>query len=96
MSEWKIKRTWETVEVQQNEAGFLLTLDDRPIVTPAKNPLLLPSNALATRVANEWKEQDNEVIPAKMPFTRLCNSALDNVSVQLKEVADSDSEKKPK
>ena len=54
MSEWKIKRTWETVEVQQNEAGFLLTLDDRPIVTPAKNPLLLPSNALATRGANEW------------------------------------------
>ena len=88
MSEWKIKRTWETVEVQQNEAGFLLTLDDRPIVTPAKNPLLLPSNALATRVANEWKEQDNEVIHAKMPFTRLSNSALDKVSVQFKEVAD--------
>ena len=85
MSEWKIKRTWETVEVQQNEAGFLVTLDDRPIVTPAKNPLLLPSNALATRVANEWKEQDNEVIHAKMPFTRLSNSALDKVSVQFKD-----------
>jgi len=88
MNEWKIKRTWEAVEVQQNEAGFLVTLDDRPVVTPAKNLLLLPSNALATRVANEWKEQDNEIIPARMPFTRLSNSALDKVSVQFKEVAD--------
>ena len=41
MSEWKIKRTWDTVEVKQTEAGFLVALDDRPIVTPAKNPLLL-------------------------------------------------------
>ena len=88
MSEWKIKRTWDTVEVKRTEAGFLVGLDDRPIVTPAKNPLLLPSNALANRVANEWKDQDNEVIPAKMPFTRLSNSALDKVSVQFKEVAD--------
>ena len=88
MSEWKIKRTWDTVEVKRTEAGFLVALDDRPVVTPAKNPLLLPSNALANRVANEWKEQDTEVIPAKMPFTRLSNSALDKVSVQFKEVAD--------
>ena len=56
MSEWKIKRTWDTVEVKQTEAGFLVALDDRPIVTPAKNSLLLPSNALANRVANEWQE----------------------------------------
>ena len=88
MSEWKIKRTWDTVEVKRTEAGFLVALDDRPIVTPAKNPLLLPSNALANRVANEWNDQDNEVITAKMPFTRLSNSALDKVSVQFKEVAD--------
>ena len=88
MSEWKIKRTWDTVKVKRTEAGFLVALDDRPVVTPAKNPLLLPSNALANRVANEWKEQDTEVIPAKMPFTRLSNTALDKVSVQFKEVAD--------
>ena len=84
MSEWKIKRTWDTVEVKRTETGFLVALDDRPVVTPAKNSLLLPSNALANRVANEWKDQDNEVIPSKMPFTRLSNSALDKISVQFK------------
>ena len=47
MSEWKIKRTWDTVEVKRTEAGYLVSLDDRPVVTPAKNPFLLPSNALA-------------------------------------------------
>ena len=88
MSEWKIKRTWEIVAIQQNEVGFLVTLDDRPIITPAKNTLLLPSSSLANRVANEWKEQNNEIIPAEMPFTRLSNSAIDKVSSQFKEVAD--------
>ena len=88
MSEWKIKRTWEIVAVQPSEVGFLVTLDDQPIITPAKNTLLLPSSSLANRVANEWKEQNNEIIPAEMPFTRLSNSAIDKVSSQFKEVAD--------
>ncbi len=88
MSEWKIKRTWEIVAVQRSEVGFLVTLDDQPIITPAKNTLLLPSSSLANRVANEWKEQNNEIIPAEMPFTRLSNSAIDKVSSQFKEVAD--------
>ena len=88
MSEWKIKRTWEIVAVQRSGVGFLVTLDDQPIITPAKNTLLLPSSSLANRVANEWKEQNNEIIPAEMPFTRLSNSAIDKVSSQFKEVAD--------
>ena len=88
MSEWKIKRTWEIVAVQRSEVGFSVTLDDQPIITPAKNTLLLPSSSLANRVANEWKEQNNEIIPAEMPFTRLSNSAIDKVSSQFKEVAD--------
>ncbi len=86
MSEWKIKRTWEIVAVQRSEVGFLVTLDDQPIITPAKNTLLLPSSSLANRVANEWKEQNNEIIPAEMPFTRLSNSAIDKVSSQLETV----------
>ena len=53
MSEWKIKRTWETVDVQKNDTGFLVTLDNRPIVTPAKNTLVLPSRDLAKKVVDE-------------------------------------------
>ena len=74
MSEWKIKCTWETVDVQKYETGFLVTLDNRPIVTPAKNTLVLPSSDLAKKVADEWREQSNEIIPEEMPFTRLSNS----------------------
>ena len=88
MSEWKIKRTWETVDVQKNDTGFLVTLDNRPIVTPAKNTLVLPSSDLAKKVADEWREQSNEIIPGEMPFTRLSNSAIDKVSLQFQEVAD--------
>ena len=88
MSEWKTKRTWETVDVQKYETGFLVTLDNRPIVTPAKNTLVLPSSDLAKKVADEWREQSNEIIPEEMPFTRLSNSAIDKVSLQFQEVAD--------
>ena len=68
MSEWKIKRTWETVDVQKNDTGFLVTLDNRPIVTPAKNTLVLPSSDLAKKVADEWREQSNEIISWRNAF----------------------------
>lgn len=70
------------------EGGFRLTLDGRSANTPARNPLVLPSVALAEAVAAEWGAQETEIDPATMPLTRLANTAIDGVTPRLAAVAD--------
>lgn len=70
------------------EGGFRLTLDGRPANTPARNPLLLPTPALAEAVAVEWGAQETEIDPARMPLTRLANTAIDGVASRREAVAD--------
>ncbi len=84
----KIKRFWKAAKVLETAAGFTVTLDDRPLRTPAKAALILPSRALAKAVAAEWDAQRDEVDPLNMPLTRMANAAIDKVAVQRAEVAD--------
>lgn len=88
MSEWKPKRFWSEARVSPVEAGFTVQLDARPVKTPSKALLVVPTEVLAHRIAAEWNAQDNEVNPATMPFTRSANAALDRVAPQRIEVAD--------
>lgn len=88
MSEWKAKRFWKTVSVTQSANGFGIALDDRPVRTPAKRALTVPTRTLAEAVAAEWEAQEAAINPGTMPFTRTANSALDKVAVQKAEVAD--------
>ena len=70
------------------EGGFRLTLDGRSANTPARNPLTLPSQALAEALAAEWAAQETEINPATMPLTRLANTAIDGVRPRMEAVAD--------
>ncbi|MCJ2138514.1 ATP12 family chaperone protein [Methylobacterium sp. E-066] len=60
--------------------GFRLTLDGRPANTPARNPLSLPTRALAEKIAAEWAAQETVIDPARMPLTRLANTTIDGVA----------------
>ncbi len=75
------KRFYESVAVQACETGFGLLLDGRPVKTPARAALVLPNEALALALADEWRAQGEFVNPASMPKTRLINSALDGVAL---------------
>ncbi|SNX68512.1 chaperone required for assembly of F1-ATPase [Cereibacter ovatus] len=88
MAGWTAKRFWQQAVVVPEGAGFRVTLDGRPVRTPAKTPLILPSRPLAEAIAAEWQAQDGTVRPETMPFTRSANSALDKVAVQFDEVAE--------
>ncbi|GJD68825.1 ATP12 family chaperone protein [Methylobacterium gnaphalii] len=81
------KRFYKEAGFSETEAGFGLTLDGRPARTPARNLLRLPTRALAERVAAEWQAQAEVIDPAKMPLTRLANSAIDGVAERRDEVA---------
>jgi chaperone required for assembly of F1-ATPase len=87
MSEWKAKRFWKNATVAFEGDGFGVLLDGRPVRTPAKSPLVLPTRALAEAIAAEWDAQQGSIDPRSMPFTRSANAAIDKVAVQHGEVA---------
>lgn len=87
MSDWAPKRFWTKAQVAPAPDGFTVTLDGRSVKTPAKTPLVVPTEALAEQIAAEWQAQKDKIDPRTMPFTRTANSALDKVAVQHAEVA---------
>lgn len=89
MSVWSARRFWTEATVKEDEdGGFAVLLDARPLRTPLKVPLLLPTEGLAKAVAAEWQAQEGKVNPATMPFTRTANSAIDKVATQFDEVVE--------
>ncbi|KRS19535.1 ATP12 family chaperone protein [Roseovarius indicus] len=88
MSEWKAKRFWKEAQVVEAEGGFAVELDGRPVRTPLKSAMTLPSRAMAEAVAAEWDAQEGEIKPVSMPVTRAANAAIDKVTRQHGEVAE--------
>ncbi len=84
---WAIKRFWSSVSVVPAETGYTITLDDKPVRTPAKARLIVPTRGLAQFIAAEWEAQTGKVDPATMPATRTANSAIDKVIPQKDDVA---------
>ncbi len=81
-----MKRFWSDVGVIEDDGGFGVALDGRPVRTPGKSHLTLPTRALADALAQEWRDQDDTVDPATMPLTRAANSAVDRVAAQFEDV----------
>ncbi len=74
------KRFYEQAAVVPGEDGFAVHLDGRPVRTPGKALLALPSEAAAALVADEFGAQEDVVDPVTMPVLRLVNTALDGVA----------------
>lgn len=72
-----MKRFWTEVHV---DAGGVVHLDDRPVRTPGRTPLALPTAALAEAVAAEWRAVGERLDPRTMPLTGLANAAIDRVA----------------
>ncbi|MGU3493418.1 ATP12 family chaperone protein [Xanthobacteraceae bacterium A53D] len=82
------KRFYKDVSVGEGEGGFEVLLDGRPVRTPARSRLAVPSRPLAEALAEEWRAQATVIDPIAMPLTRLVNVALDGVANTADEVAD--------
>ncbi|HEV2596511.1 MAG TPA: ATP12 family protein [Sphingomicrobium sp.] len=83
-----MKRFWKTVAVQPEGGGWKIALDDRPIRTPARALLMVPTLALAEGIADEWRAVEDKVDPRSMPFTGLANAAIDRVSADCSAFAE--------
>ena len=75
-----MKRFWEAAEAVREDGGWTIQLDGRPLRTPARASLVVPSEALAKAIATEWHAVDGTVDPGKMPITGLANAAIDRIA----------------
>jgi chaperone required for assembly of F1-ATPase len=75
-----VKRFWKNVAVEREGDGWTITLDGRPVRTPGRAPLVVPAEALARAIADEWRSVEDDVDPRAMPLTGIANAAIDRVS----------------
>jgi chaperone required for assembly of F1-ATPase len=83
------RRFYKSVDVSPPDpvTGHAILLDGRIARTPGKRELRLASERLARAVASEWDAQQTSIDPARMPLTRLVNTAIDGVAFRMAEVA---------
>jgi chaperone required for assembly of F1-ATPase len=72
-----MKRFWKTATTVPQDGGWGIALDGRPVRTPARAPLVVPSEELAEAIAAEWNAQGSDIDPAAMPMTGIANAAID-------------------
>ena len=78
-----MKRFWTDVAVVEADDGFGVALDGKPLKTPARTQLAVPTRALAEAIAAEWEAAGETVDPSAMPFTGLANAAIDRAGDDL-------------
>ncbi|MDV3459036.1 ATP12 family protein [Sphingomonas sp. HF-S4] len=72
-----MRRFWKDVTV---EPGNGIALDGKPVRTPGRAPLDVPTRALAEAIAEEWRAAGDTIDPRAMPLTGLANAAIDRVA----------------
>jgi chaperone required for assembly of F1-ATPase len=73
------KRFYKAAGVEERDGQFHVVLDGRPIRTPKRNTVMVPTRALGEAIAAEWEAQAEHVDPARMPLTRYANTILDGI-----------------
>ena len=81
-----MKRFYKDVSIAPAQGGFAVLLDGKPVKTPSRNALLLPTEKLALAVAQEWRAQGDQVVATSMPLLRLSNTVIDGVTANRDEV----------
>jgi len=75
-----VKRFWKQAQPVERDGGWGLELDGKPLRTPARDPLTVPTKALAEAIAAEWNGVEDKIDPGTMPLTGLANATLDRVA----------------
>ena len=82
-----MRRVYKSVATRVAEGGWGVALDGRPLRTPAKRELVVPSEPLAAAIAAEWDAQVHDIRPATMPLTQLAATAIDRTAEKHAEIA---------
>ena len=74
-----MKRFWKSAEAVREGGGWTVQLDGRPLKSPMREALVVPTEALARAIADEWNGVEDRIDPRSMPLTGLANAAIDRV-----------------
>ena len=79
-----MKRFYKETAVDQGDGGHRILLDGKPMRTPAKAVLVVPTRALAEAIAAEWGAVPDkaDINVSHLPLTRLAATGLDRVTNQ--------------
>jgi chaperone required for assembly of F1-ATPase len=80
-------RFFKEVATAQVPEGFAVTLDGRPVRTPAGRTLAAPRPQISDALLAEWDAQTRLIDPAQMPMTRLANAIIDALAERQDEAA---------
>ena len=81
-----MKRFYKEAKLVAADGEFAIELDGKPLRTPEKRALMVPTRRLAEAIADEWQGQGVTVKPLSLPLTRLVSTALDRVKPRRAEV----------
>jgi chaperone required for assembly of F1-ATPase len=74
------RRFYKNATVAPVEGGWGILLDGKALRSPAKRPLVLPTEALARAIAEEWQAQGDKVEPRSMPLMQFAATAIDRLA----------------
>lgn len=83
-----MKRFYKDASIKPVDDMFAVLLDGKQIKTPEKSACLIPTLPLAKRIAKEWDAQEDEIVPANMPLTKLMNTSIDRVKKRRDDLID--------
>jgi len=81
-------RFYKDTAVEAGDGGHRVLLDGKPMRTPAKAVLVLPTRPLAEAIAGEWRDvpENAELNVSHLPLTRLAATGIDRVITQRSQV----------
>ena len=82
------RRFYGKADLLATERGYRVLLDGRVMKTPAGADLVLPTQALARAVVDEWQAQGDVIRADTLPATRLAATAIDLVAANRQAVID--------
>jgi len=83
-----MKRFYKEVSVEAAGDEYSVLLDGRPIKTPRRADLVMPTAAMAEAVAAEWREQGEDIAPEQMPMMRYAATTIDRVAPDRDDIID--------
>ena len=75
-----MKRFWKSAQAVEKDWGWCIELDGRPLRTPARELLSVPTPRMAEAIAAEWDDAGEQIDPRAMPLTGLANAAIDRIA----------------
>jgi len=75
-----VKRFWKLADAQPAGNQWAVLIDGRPVKTPGRSGLVVPTRALGEAIADEWNAVEGDIDPRAMPLTGIANAAIDHVA----------------